>query len=407
MMIYGTSYRTYALILGCMTLLCGLTNGQVPAEELVPGPREITIPTVDISDQTDRHVVIAQGTSSRRQGHANTLLLPDGQTMYVAWTYGHGGPCGPLKRSEDQGRTWSDLLDVPDNWPLHANCPPLYRLIDPRGQARLFIFANRGPQGNLMYQAYSEDEGRTWSPFAPASQVGGGILGDGEQPAPTVMPFTAVVPIREGREYLGMTNLRRPGEGGRTNVLAQSRSPDGGRTWTPWEIILDLGNPFRPCEPDLIRSPDGKQLLAIIRENDRSFNSWLMLSDDEGTTWSPPFQATASVSMDRHQHQYAPDGRLVLVGRDTAASSPTRGQFVAWVGVYQDLVEGRQGQYRLLLLPHHGGGAVEYPALERLPDGTLVATNSVRYRPGENYSVVSTRFRLEEIDRLIAAEQRP
>ena len=125
---------------------------------------------------------------------------------------------------------------------------------------------------------------------------------------------------------------------------------------------------------------------------------------DEGETWSAPFQATASVSMDRHQHQYAADGRLVIVGRDTAAESPTRGHFVAWVGTYDDLVEGREGQYRVKLLPHHGGGSVEYPALERLPDGTFVATNTVRYRPDENYSVVSTRFTLDELDCLVARD---
>ncbi len=218
------------------------------------------------------------------------------------------------------------------------------------------------------------------------------------------MPFTAIVPIHGGKGLLGVTNIRRPGEGGLTNVVAQSRSADGGLSWSPWEIVLDLGNPFRPSEPDLIRSPGGSQLLMIMRENERSFNSWLMTSDDEGKTWSAPFQTAASVTMDRHQHQYAPDGRLVIVGRDTAAKSTTKGHFVAWVGVYEDLVEARQGQYRVKLLPHHGGGSVEYPALERLPDGTLVATNSVKYRPGENYSVVSTRFRLEELDKIAAGK---
>ncbi len=391
-------------MLAICLLLATRAPGEASARDRTPGNREITIPTIDISADTQRHVVIAQGTEKVRQGHANTLLMPDGKTMFIAWTYGHGGACGPLKRSDDAGRTWSGLLDVPDNWPRHANCPPLYLLADPQGKRRIFIFANRGPSGFIMYQAHSEDGGATWSPFAPSRQAGGGILGEGEKPAPTVMPFTAIVPIHGGKGLLGVTNIRRPGEGGLTNVVAQSRSADGGLSWSPWEIVLDLGNPFRPSEPDLIRSPGGSQLLMIMRENERSFNSWLMTSDDEGKTWSAPFQTAASVTMDRHQHQYAPDGRLVIVGRDTAAKSTTKGHFVAWVGVYEDLVEARQGQYRVKLLPHHGGGSVEYPALERLPDGTLVATNSVKYRPGENYSVVSTRFRLEELDKIAAGK---
>ncbi|MFO7974802.1 MAG: hypothetical protein R6V12_09220, partial [Candidatus Hydrogenedentota bacterium] len=101
------------------------------AGEWTPGKRTITIPTLDISGETERHVMIAEGAGDVRQGHANTVLLADGKTMFVAWCVGHGGPAGPLKRSDDGGLTWSGLLDVPDNWPEHANCPPLYRLTDP------------------------------------------------------------------------------------------------------------------------------------------------------------------------------------------------------------------------------------------------------------------------------------
>jgi len=366
--------------------------------QLVPGPQDITIPTLDISGETDRHVMIEKGTPEIRQGHANTVLLPDGKTMFVAWTHGHGGSCGPFKKSSDGGRTWSDLLAVPENWKEHANCPAMYRLTDPVGTERLFIFVNIGPSGFIMYQSQSEDEGRTWSPYEPARNSKDGILGEGELPAPTVMPFTAIVPVRDGKELLGVTNLRRPGEKGPpSNIIAQSRSSDGGLSWTDWKIILDLGEPFRPCEPELIQSPDGKQLLMLIRENRRTFNSWIMLSDDEGKTWSLPFQASHGVTMDRHQHRYASDGRLVVVGRDNAIKSPTRRHFVAWVGTYEELASGRDGEYRVKLL-HSNKGNVEYPSLEVLPDGTFVAVNSVTYHPEENYSLVSTRFTMDELD---------
>jgi len=361
-------------------------------ETLTPGKRDITIPTIDISNETQRHVIIAQGTEDIRQGHANTVLMADGQTMFVVWTLGHGGPVRFLKKSTDGGLSWSDLLDVPDNWPDHRNCPVFYRLADPGGKERVFVFASGGPEGGGMYQARTEDEGNTWSLFEPTSlNDSNGVLSAG-------MPFTAIEPVKDSNELIGITNIRRPGEGYPTTVVVQSRSLDGGLTWSDWKIILDLVDPLRPCEPDIIRSPDGKQLLMIIRENERSFNSWIMLSDDEGKTWSNPFQATASVTMNRHQHQYTPDGRLVVVGRDAAIESPTRKHFVAWVGTYEDLATGKEGQYRVKLLPHQGRGSVEYPSIELLPDGTLLAVDSVRYRPGENYSVVSTRFTIDELD---------
>lgn len=243
-----------------------------------------------------------------------------------------------------------------------------------------------------MYRAFSTDNGNSWSPFYPV------MLPDHKDTLRAdVMPFTAITPIEGGKKLLGFTNIRRPYEGGKTNIIAQSISEDGGITWGHWRIILDLGDPHIPCEPEVIRSPDGKKLLMIMRENNRSFNSWIMLSDNEGKTWKEPFQAHASVTMDRHQASYADDGRLVIVGRDVAEKSPSKGHFVAWVGTFDDLVNGSEGQYRIKLL--HTYKTTEYPGLNKLPDGTFVATNSVAYREGENYSIVSTRFTLDDMDR--------
>lgn len=134
--------------------------------DISSGKSSIEIPTVDISEETFRQVVIAEGTKER-QGHPSALLMPDGKTMFAIWTIGHGGPADQLKKSVDGGLTWSNLLNVPDNWKLHANCPPLYLLEGPDGKQRITTYVNRGPYGLKMYRAYSEDGGATWSPFKP------------------------------------------------------------------------------------------------------------------------------------------------------------------------------------------------------------------------------------------------
>ncbi len=36
--------------------------------------------------------------------------------------------------------------------------------------------------------------------------------------------------------------------------------------------------------------------------------------------------------------------------------------------------------------------------MELLPNDTIVATTYIRYKPGEEHSVISNRFRMEEID---------
>jgi hypothetical protein len=352
-------------------------------------PKLVFPKTVDLSQDTSRQVVIARGTEQVYQGHPTTLLLPDGKTMFCVWTINHGGPCGPLKRSDDGGRTWSDLLTVPENWKTARNCPTIWRLVDPKGKARLFVYAGSGPGGDI-HQSVSEDDGRTWSPMK-----GNGLVG--------VMPFCTIEPIEGGKKLLGLTNIRRPGETKeqRSNVVAQSISSDGGFTWTPWRVVVDLPG-LKPCEPWVVRSPDRKQLLCLIRENEKRAALY-MTSEDEGHTWSATKQLPPGLFGDRHTARYAKDGRLVVVFRDTggAYGSPTSTHFVAWVGRYEDILQGRDGQYRVKLLHSYHGGDTGYPGLESLPDGTFVATTYIKYREGpEKNSVVSARFTLAETDQL-------
>jgi len=106
-----------------------------------------------------------------------------------------------------------------------------------------------------------------------------------------------------------------------------------------------------------------------------------------------------SLTGDRHIAHYVPDGRIVVTFRDTTHISPTRGDFVAWVGTYNDIVNGQEGQYRVRLLDNKSGpGDTGYAGLELLPNGTLVSTTYCVLKQGEKPLVVSVRFNMEEID---------
>ncbi|MGD8239334.1 MAG: sialidase family protein, partial [Armatimonadota bacterium] len=150
--------------------------------------------------------------------------------------------------------------------------------------------------------------------------------------------------------------------------------------------------------PGAVRSPDGKQIALLLRENARKYNSFVMFSDDEGETWSEPREMPASLTGDRHTARYAPDGRLFVSFRDRTHISPTWGDWVGWVGTYEDIVEGREGQYRIRLMDNHKGADTTYPAVELLPDGTFVTTTYGHWTPGEQPYIASVRFTLEEID---------
>jgi hypothetical protein len=340
----------------------------------------LPIPTVDVSGEPARQVIISPGTPDEYQGHPTTLLMPDHETMFCVYPLGHGGPGVVLRRSSDAGLTWSAPLPVPDNWATANNCPAIFRFVGPDSIERLFVYEGNGD----MRQAMSLDQGQSWTPFEP-----NGLK--------TVMPFTSIIPI-EGRRLLGVWS--------RHSTL-QSISFDGGQTWGSEQMICKENEVFEgciPCEPALIRSQDGQQIACIMRENSRRYQALIQFSDDEGTTWSKPVETASPLTGDRHQPRYTHDGSLVLCFRDMAADSPTKGHFVAWVGTYEDLVAGRAGQYRIKLLHSHAERTHDcgYPGLELLPDDTLIATTYIKYQPGpEKHSVVSVRFALDEMDQRV------
>jgi hypothetical protein len=152
-------------------------------------------------------------------------------------------------------------------------------------------------------------------------------------------------------------------------------------------------------------------MAVLLRENRRVRNSHIIFSDDEGGHWSSPRELPGALTGDRHTGRYAADGRLFLSFRDMAHESPTRGDWVGWVGTYEDLVAGREGQYRLRLMKNHPNASgwnadCAYPGVERLPDGTLVTTTYGHWAPGELPYVVSVRLRLGELDERLASPSR-
>jgi len=360
-------------------------------------PRQpgFTIPQIDLSDQADRQVIVAR-KSGQYYGQPDTILLADGKTILVGYPLGHGGPDTELRRSDDAGLTWSEPLIVPDNFRGKHNAPTIHRVTDPKGVERLLLVVSH-PR---MVQSISEDNGKTWSPLAP-------MFPDEMQGQPGYKghaPPKSVVRLRDGR-YLSMYHdhiRERP----RTIALMQIVSDDGGLTWSkPRRVGQHPKYPgAHPCEPVIIRSPDGKQLLVLARENSRQYNSLRMTSDDEGKTWSELRELPDSLNGDRHTAKYTPDGRLFVTFRDRSPKgkrSPSEGDWVGWVGTYNDILAGREGQYRVRLKDNLHGWDCGYPGLELLPDGTFVVTSYGHWTRGEKPYIISVRFKIDELDEMV------
>jgi hypothetical protein len=385
----GTDYDVQYMMFASLPLE-SLAPTAIPFAKLDPSqPKRIAIPTIDLSQEANRQVVVDKDPA-RYFGHPSTLLMPDGKTMYCAYALGHAGPPLYCKVSHDGGLTWDPgYLPTPAGADKLRNCPFLHRLQGPDGTWRLFRFVGGGDaNGANSWQSYSLDDGKTWTPFA----------NNGMQ---SVVHSPTIVPVENGAKYLCWYHTYPVGLPRSPKLLEirQSASTDGGLTWGDTRIVCRVEQ-AAPCEPAVIRSPDGKQLLMLMRENARRLNSLMMTSDDEGKTWSAPRELPSALAGDRHQPKYAPDGRLVITFRDVATESPSNTHFVAWVGTYDDLVKGREGQYRIKLIHSHAGWDCGYSGLEVLPDGTFVATTYIKHQPGEKNAIVSVRFKLVETDAL-------
>jgi hypothetical protein len=384
----------------------------------------LSIPIIDLNDESARQVVVDR-EEGQYLGHPTTVLLKDGRTILTVYPKGHGRGEIVYKRSSDGGLTWSQRLPTPESWKTSLEVPTIFPTVGPDGKKHLIMFSGLYP----ARLAHSEDNGLTWSELEPAGNWGG------------IVVMGAMTELKTGKgHYMALFHddmrfFTADGQGKykedrKTSdralfTLFKTFSTDGGLTWTTPEIILSRRD-LNLCEPGVIRSPNGKTLAVLLRENARSANSQIIFSNDEGRTWTDPRPLPNELNGDRHVLRYTPDGRLLVVFRDispvsfrpqlaalakeknevnyskiaaeTGQGSPTEGDWVGWVGTWKDLVKGKPGKFRIRFKDNIHDWDCCYPGIELLPDGTFVVTTYGHWEKDKEPYIISVRVRMDELD---------
>lgn len=397
------------VIISIMTILYSF-NGY--KNKLILIQNNFGLPYVDLSSDTNSQFIVAR-EKGVYYGHPTSVRIKTQQdaeivlTAYPEGGHATGNVC--VSKSIDGGKTWQKIIGDTIIGKV-KEVPTIHELLDKRGQRRLVIFSGLYP----VRMSVSEDNGSTWSKLKPIGNWGGEVAMSALVPlknTPSDKKFAAGKYMAffhdEGR-FINGSNVAYSNP--KKWILYKTITNEGGLSWSDPDVIREDTLTWN-VEPGVIRSPDGKELAMLVREESRRFNSQVMFSKDEGKTWSIPQSLPASLTGDRHVPKYSKDGRLVVVFRDFQKKEepgPTEGDFVAWVGKYEDLKKQTPGQYRLRLLYNFDSKKnpwskydCGYSGLELLDDDTFLAITYVNYRKEDNgnNSVIATKFSLNEIDK--------
>ena len=365
------------------------------------GAAESSLRWVDWADETGRQVVVDR-EPGQYLGHPTTVLLSDQRSILTVYPKGHGAGPIVMKRSGDGGLTWSERLPTPPSWATSMETPTVFPVDLADGRRRLLMFSGLYP----VRMARSEDQGETWTELEPIGHFGGVVAMSSVERLRSLDGELMALFHDDGRFFRRPTSRyeRIPGFEPEFKVY-KTVSLDDGLTWSEPEVVAEHSEAHL-CEPGLIRSPDGREIAVLLRENSRQFNSFVVFSPDEGRTWSRPIELPSSLTGDRHVGRYTPDGRLFVTFRDQAPSSPWRGDWVGWLGRYEDLRRGKRdpwaGEARVRLMDNRYAADTAYPGLELLPDGTFVATTYGHFTAGEEPWIASVRFTSAELDEAAA-----
>nr|WP_243281476.1 glycoside hydrolase domain-containing protein [Clostridium sp. D53t1_180928_C8] len=369
-----------------------------------------TLESYDIT--SDKQIVIDR-EEGQYLGQPDTILLDDDKTILTVYPKGHGFGEALLSKSTDGGLTWKRRVLANETWKSSEETPTIYKLNLVDGSQKL-ISISGGPEWHgSTFRGFktsiSDDNGETWGDY---TEWNTGIR--------TIVAMASLVQLKDEKgnfidKWMGVFH-----DYDYVNYKTYlTFDENGNEKWSDPEPYLseyrELESKYQICEVGMFRSPDGKRIVALARSQSHKHTSTIFYSDDEGKTWSRPREVQGSLNGERHKAVYDPiSGRLLISFREikldtrqdgnTSDNDWMAGDWIGWVGTYEDLINGRDGEYRIRLGKDYTNstkaGDCGYAGNVVMSDGTFFLNSYGNFDTNTNNNtyIMGTRFKLGEID---------
>lgn len=378
-------------------------------------------------------------------GHPDSVLLNSGDIL-TFYPKGHGKGAVLSKISDNGGVSYDkEIENQPISWEKSLETPTVYRLQFRSGEEKLILISANSKWPGMstpggFNSSVSLDEGKTWTEFKRFWD------NDSEMPLIPIVAMASLTRLKENGKFVDkwMGIFHDHNFVNYKTILTFDEKGD--YTWSKPEKYLSQYREIETyagiCEVECIRSDrgTGDELCLIARCNKKTCTSLLIFSNDEGKTWSRPIEAPFALNGERHKAEYTDDGRLFItfrsIERDRKRVKRMRklgGEktwysegWVAWVGTYDDLKNGTEGQYRIKIahtyLDHQKEPSIVanadtgYCGNVVLNDGTIVTSSygifSTEEKETGKYDtdkgkqkrktfIVSKRIKLSDVEKFI------
>lgn len=441
--------------------------------------KDYTIPLIDLENKPegldskydylfDERTIVDPENTTDYLAHPDSVLIKDASgslnTIMTMFPEGHGKGNVKVRISTDKGKSYaqSSEIKVPASWAKSQETPTVYRLIFnkdniPSSDDKLIMISGNPKwhndlktKKNGFNASISSDEGKTWTEFE--TFYGREYFGwwQSYKVFDAIVAMSSLTRLKDPithewkDEWMGLFHDR----SWNCYKTILTFDSNGKMNWSyPEKYFNNDVNHYRKiqkqsnmCEVEVIRSEggEGNELCLITRSNSKKINSLISFSSDEGKTWSEPVEVPASLNGERHKAEWVKDGdnwRLFITFRSIERSLDKIAKYapdlkstgwmsegwIAWVGDWDDLKYGTEGDYRVKLAHTYLGdetapqrsanGDTGYCGNVVFDDGTIVTSsygrfgewdeNEKRYVNSQKTYILSKRVNLKDLDAIV------